>query len=169
MVDKYFTSSEQIELYFESLIEEVIDEISYQILDHVIEEVIDKAYINETQSGNVADLYNRDYAYYYDGQGTPTFEFLEAFKIVREGVEKGVSNLVFDGSVITTKGEDTWAHTLGASELLVFLESGLNVGSAGIYNEGGFLYDSYEWINTNFTKLIKTSFSKRGLKVTVSF
>lgn len=159
-----FNNTESIEFQLDVIFEKVLDDMTKQIFDVLQENLINKAYINNSQTGELSDLFKRDYVNYANGTGTPTLEFYNAFDWLRSTVEKHTRDLFYFEELLTT--ETDYIHA--DEDLYDILESGNNRGGKykTAHNSGGFMEDTLMWISDNFENMFVSTCSKYRLVVT---
>lgn len=158
---KYFDDSEQFDVFLQQALNEVVEDISQQILEKLRENIMANTY--ELGGSNRS---------YFDGDGEPTYEFLDAFRWgdVQRTVDGCVKQLTYDymtmglyranngyGAHIGRFGEDMRAG------LVSLLDANGMVASK---KRKEFWNPTIQWINLNFDEMVITSFKKIGLTVT---
>ena len=145
--------------FLNEVAEKVIQDITMDAYDYIKTEIVNKGYINNTQSGSVGDLMNRDYISYFNGSGTPTFQFYDSFKWVRDSVKEHMSLIFYDSSEASRGG-----HTVSANELYDLAENGeIYSPIARSTNEGGFEESIKTWLESNFDSMAIDGFKKYGI------
>lgn len=155
---KSFDNTNEISVFMNYTIEKVLDYITEQTLKQVHKEVVNKAYINTSQSGEISDLFGRDYVLYFEGTGTPTFQFLESFTWIRNNAKVHMATLFYDEDLVDYGGHDT--TEMDNNELFDYLNDGKNG------NQGDFVNGILDWITDNFERMVVEGFSLYGLDLT---